>query len=219
MANSTYQLGIMLRRMRTAKALLLYRLFGELYLRLQGIRPNGRTILWGFPIIRIHPKSHVTWGHGCTFVSDSRFTPLGVHHPLIMRTLQAGAVLRLGDRVGFSGGTVCAAKRIEIGDDSIFGANVTIMDTDFHNFKPDHRTDESTAHNRAQPICIGQNVFVGTGAIILKGVTIGDNSVIGAGSVVTKSIPANVIAAGNPCRVIKPLPAGGRPVQDGPGHD
>ena len=57
----------------------------------------------------------------------------------------------------------------------------------------------------AYPITVGDNVWIGAGAIILPGVTIGENSVIGAGSVVTKDIPANVVAVGNPCRVLRPI--------------
>ena len=57
----------------------------------------------------------------------------------------------------------------------------------------------------AYPITIGNNVWIGAQVCVLPGVTIGDNSVIGAGSVVTKSIPANVLAAGNPCRIIRPI--------------
>ena len=59
--------------------------------------------------------------------------------------------------------------------------------------------------SQSLPVTIGNNVWIGGGCIILPGVTIGDNSVIGSGSVVTKSIPANVVAVGNPCRVIKEL--------------
>ena len=55
------------------------------------------------------------------------------------------------------------------------------------------------------PVRIGENVWVGAGAVILPGVTIGDNSVIGAGSVVTRDIPANVVAVGNPCRVLREI--------------
>ena len=57
----------------------------------------------------------------------------------------------------------------------------------------------------AKPIVVGNNVWIGTGATILAGVTIGDNSVIGAGSVVTKSIPSNVIAVGVPCKVMRKI--------------
>ena len=57
------------------------------------------------------------------------------------------------------------------------------------------------------PVTIGNNVWIGAGSVILPGVTIGDNTVIGAGSVVTKDIPANVVAVGNPCRVMREIGA------------
>lgn len=59
----------------------------------------------------------------------------------------------------------------------------------------------------ARPIVVGRNVWIGAGAFVGPGVTIGDNSVVGAGSVVVRDVPANVVAAGNPCRVLRPLPA------------
>ncbi len=55
------------------------------------------------------------------------------------------------------------------------------------------------------PIHIGRNCWIGTGAVILPGITVGDNTVIGTGSVVTKDLPANVVAVGNPCRVLRPI--------------
>lgn len=60
-------------------------------------------------------------------------------------------------------------------------------------------------HLKCEPMNIGNNVWIGGGCIILPGVTIGDNTTIGAGSVVTKSIPANVLAVGNPCRILKQI--------------
>ena len=63
----------------------------------------------------------------------------------------------------------------------------------------------------ARPITVGNNVWIGAQVCVLPGVTIGDNTVIGAGSVVTKSIPANVLAAGNPCRVIRKIEEGDAP--------
>lgn len=95
---------------------------------------------------------------------------------------------------------------ITIGDNSGIGPGVHIYAV-YHPTKPSDRlSDKSTFwKSLTAPVVIGNNVWIGGGSIILPGVTIGDNTTIGAGSVVTKSIPANVLAVGNPCRVIRKL--------------
>jgi maltose O-acetyltransferase len=90
---------------------------------------------------------------------------------------------------------------IHVGDGSMFGSNVQLM-TPIHPIDPEFR---ATGFESALPITIGRNVWVGSGAIVLGGVTIGDDSVIGAGAVVTKDVPARSVAVGNPARVIKTL--------------
>ena len=90
---------------------------------------------------------------------------------------------------------------IFIGDKVMIGPNVTICTTG-HPVYPLYR--EMVAHY-SLPIHIGNNVWIGANSVILAGVTIGENSVIGAGSIVTKDIPANVVAFGNPCRVIRQI--------------
>jgi acetyltransferase-like isoleucine patch superfamily enzyme len=138
-------------------------------------------------------------------ISVSFATALGVTHPVVLRTLAPEAKIKIGARVGISGGTICAAKLVLIGEGTLLGANVTIADTDFHSLNSGRRASKNDEDAGVAAVTIGKNVFIGTNAIILKGVTIGDNTVIGAGSVVTKSIPPNVVAAGNPCRTIKTL--------------
>ena len=91
---------------------------------------------------------------------------------------------------------------IEIGAKTLIGLNVEITDSDFHDLHPDKRMGGIP---KTAKVIIGKNVFIGSNVKILKGVTIGDNSVIANSSVVTKSIPANVIAGGYPCKVIKEL--------------
>ncbi len=90
---------------------------------------------------------------------------------------------------------------IRVGDNVLLAPNVQIY-TAHHPLNPEERL---TGRELGSPVTIGNNVWIGGGAIVLPGVSIGDNSVIGAGSVVTKNIPANVIAAGNPCRVLRPI--------------
>lgn len=99
---------------------------------------------------------------------------------------------------------------VKIGKNVMLGPNVNIY-TATHSIYPSLRNDiekeglESLI-TYAEPVVIEDGVWIGGGSIITPGVTIGSNSVIGAGSVVTKNIPANVVAVGNPCKVIKPIP-------------
>lgn len=92
---------------------------------------------------------------------------------------------------------------IYVGDDTMFGPNVTVA-TAGHPILPILREQ---VYQYNMPIWIGRNCWIGAGAILLPGVHIGDGTVIGAGSVVTKDLPANVVAVGNPCRVLRPIGA------------
>ena len=97
--------------------------------------------------------------------------------------------------------TLVDDTHIYVGDYTMFGPGVTVA-TAGHPIQPDLRR-RGMQYNA--PVRIGKNCWIGAGAIILPGVTIGDNVVIGAGSVVTKDIPSDVVAVGNPCRVLRPV--------------
>ena len=97
--------------------------------------------------------------------------------------------------------TALDVAAITIGDDVQVGPNVQLL-TPTHPVEPAPRRDKLEA---AQPITIGDNVWIGGGAIVLPGVTVGENSVIGAGAVVTRDVPPNVVVVGNPARVVKNL--------------
>ena len=105
-------------------------------------------------------------------------------------------------------------NRIEVGNNVLIASNVQIY-TATHPTKASERIVQNWNENSGEgycrvyalPVKIEDNVWIGGGAILLPGVTVGKNSVIGAGSVVVRSIPANSVAVGNPCRVIKTLPA------------
>ena len=97
--------------------------------------------------------------------------------------------------------TMVDDTHIYVGDYTMFGPNVVVA-TAGHPILPELR---EKAYQYNMPVHIGRNCWIGAGALILPGVTIGDNTVIGAGSVVTKDIPANVVAVGNPCRILRPI--------------
>ena len=97
--------------------------------------------------------------------------------------------------------TMVDDTHIYVGDYTMFGPNVTVA-TAGHPILPELR---ELGYQYNASVRIGKNCWIGAGALILPGVTIGDNSVIGAGSVVNKDIPANVVAVGNPCRVLREI--------------
>ena len=123
----------------------------------------------------------------------------------------------VGDFTLMNGALVMAEERIEIGSHCLISWNVGLADSDFHPLAPAQRIIDAHAlapffedrpprpKLRTMPVIISDNVWIGMNAIILKGVTIGENSVVAAGAVVTKSVPANVVVAGNPAIVTKEL--------------
>ncbi|HGY9615311.1 sugar O-acetyltransferase [Vibrio harveyi] len=113
-----------------------------------------------------------------------------------------GCHTHLGDNVYANFNlTLVDYTHIYIGDHVMIGPNVTIA-TAGHPIDPELRRDIAQFNI---PVHIGNNVWIGANSVVLPGVTIGENSVIGAGSVVTKDIPANVVAVGNPCRVLREI--------------
>jgi acetyltransferase-like isoleucine patch superfamily enzyme len=157
---------------------------------------------WGKINVMRYPGSVIKMGNRCSFRSDNSSNMIGVNRRCMLSTHSEKAVITIGNNCGFSGTVIGAREKIEMGNDVLCGANTLITDFDWHGILP-HERRSSPGDSR--PIIIGNNVFIGYGTVVLKGVTIGDNSVIGANSVVTKNIPANVIAGGNPCKVIKEL--------------
>lgn len=113
-----------------------------------------------------------------------------------------GCNIEIGeDFVGNFNLTILDEAPVTIGHHVFIGPNVSLC-TVTHAFHADQRNEGIM---RAQPITIGDNVWIAANVVVLPGVTIGSGAIIGAGSVVTKEIPENVLAVGNPCRVIRPI--------------
>ena len=110
---------------------------------------------------------------------------------------------------------IYAVLNVTIGDNVQIAHNVNIYDSNIHSLNPKKRQQEFIVNTtqgftqindwREQEVIINDNVWIGAGSFIMKGVSIGENTIIGAGSVVLKSLPPNVMAAGNPAKIIKPL--------------
>ena len=163
---------------------------------------------WGIKIkagCRFNGKAHfyrlqegeITIGSNCIFNSTSTSNLSGLFAPCIISTAKRGAKITIGNNCGFSGTRIRAGADVTLGNNVRCGANTYIASTDAHS--DDYRAGKD------RPIVLEDNVWLGLNVVVLKGVTIGKNSLIGANSVVTKDIPANVIAVGNPCKVIKQI--------------
>lgn len=153
------------------------------------------------PVLFVGP-GEVALGEGVQFGwRNSLLFYAGYCHVEVARR---GARIEIGDRTEFNNNLMLKSEGpgIRVGRDGLFGANIEIFDSNFHDLDPARRR---TGTQRMAAVEIGDNVFVGMSVKILKGVTIGADSVIGAGAVVASSIPSGVIAAGNPARVIREL--------------
>lgn len=180
--------------------------------RLFGVKFGKNLRVFDRFYLTMCPGASMTIGDNFTFSSGDGINPLCRN----MRGkifIDKDAEITIGDNSGISSACLWAKKSIHIGNRVNIGGNCILMDTDAHNLnwqvragmKRDIRggymSDTQTA--KASSISIEDDVLIGTCSIILKGVTIGARSIIAAGSVVTKSIPADCIAGGNPCKVIR----------------
>lgn len=162
-------------------------------------RINARFPIWfmGFPYIVKVNGGTIRIGKKCRFISVKCGNLIGINHRCILSTHSPMATLEIGEKCGFSGVSIGCFESIKIGNNVRCGANSVITDADWH-------LDDSRAGS-PKPVIVHDNVWLGYGVVVLKGVEIGEDSIIGAGSIVTSSIPPGVIAAGNPCKVIRSI--------------
>lgn len=164
---------------------------------IKDVKIGNNTKFIGHTYFFRNPISQINIGANCLFNSNDTYNLIGINKKSIISTILPNAELIIGNNCGFSGVVIGCFKSIQLGDNIKCGANTLITDSDWHL--------EDPRSGQLKGIVIGDNVWIGINVVVLKGVTIGKNTVIGANSVVTKDIPSNVIAAGNPCKVIKKI--------------
>ena len=164
-----------------------------------GVRLLGRISLHKDCQLRIGEGSVIAdtlevWGSAVVELAQ------GVNVIMGVRIYGRGRV-RVEQGVVLNATKINCMQSVSIGRHSLVGAGL-VTDTDFHNLAPNIRRSPPRPEV-TEPVCIGANVWVGYGCIVLKGVTIGDDSVVGAGSVVRSSVPAGVVVSGNPATLVK----------------
>ena len=166
---------------------------------LNGVKCGSLKAL-GKPRVNVSLGGKATIGKDFYIRTGQAYTEVGSLGSRIL--VGPNGVLTIGDNVGMSNATIVAQDSVSIGDNVMIGGGTQIFDTNFHSTDPAIRTGghETRADVKTAPVVIGNHVFIGTNAIICKGVTLGDNAIVAAGSVVVKSIPAGEVWGGNPAR-------------------
>ncbi|MBS1774559.1 MAG: acyltransferase [Bacteroidetes bacterium] len=172
------------------------------------ILKGGLKILGKQPVLKVPGSSKVILGDKVVLNSDFKNSNTALTYRC---TLVCGynASITIGDNTMLNGVAVTAYSKVTIGANCQIASNTIITDTDYHPVDPETRKRQVLGYKYdfdtvgKKEVNIGNNVWIGWGATILKGVTIGDNSIIAAGSVVTQDVPANVLVAGNPAVVKK----------------
>jgi len=169
----------------------------KIILKLKGIQYGSNIDFYGTSKILRTKNSSISIGNNCSFRSLATSNLIGVNRPCILSSIGENSRISIGNDCGFSGTVIGCYTEIKIGNKVRCGANTLITDGDWHN--EDYRS------GLPRPVMIDDGVWLGVNVTILKGLHIGENSLIAAGSVVTKDIPANVVAGGNPCKVIRSI--------------
>ena len=179
--------------------------------------PLAAKILYREPLLRYRAEhvgrrlamdGSLPWitGNGKIWIGDD-VTLGGTNSWVVGFKISEGAELVIEDRVnvGYQN-TFSVAVSVRIGAHTMLASRVQIYDNISHPLSPERRLrHESFTLDEASPVVIGRNCWIGSGAIIMRGVTIGDNSVVGAASVVTSDVPPNSLVAGNPSRVVRSI--------------
>lgn len=177
----------------------------KIFMKLNKVSFGKNLSLFGVPVIFKKKGSVLKIGDNCSVKSSFLSNLIGLNQRTIIVTRTEEAKITIGNNVGISGATIYARKGITIGDNTLIGGNVKILDNDFHPLEVEARNRGDEDMIRSKEIIIGKNCFIGCNALILKGTRLGDGCVVGAGSVVSGDFDSGVVIGGNPVRVIKKL--------------
>lgn len=155
------------------------------------------------PLIQLHDKAKLIIGNNVTINSDNYGYHVNMYSASKLMADRPGAVIKIGDNTRFHGSCIHAYKRVEIGDNCLIAANCQIMDGNGHHASFDNVENRINTTGSVKEVYIEDNVWLGTGVVVLPGVRIGKGSIISANSVVNTNVPEMVLAGGNPVKIIK----------------
>lgn len=174
------------------------------------LKVMGATVGPGFWVdgkIRLSFKGgDITIGQNVRFRSRYSGNLVGMAFPVTLQLFNGTGKITIGNDCGFSAVVISSMSEVSVGNNVILGGNVRIFDHDYHSMDPFQRRspEEDRKNVKTRPVIIEDDVFVGTSALILKGVHVGARTIIGAGSVVSiPEIPPDSLVLGNPAKIVK----------------
>ncbi len=169
-----------------------------------GVKFGKGLSVRGWINLHISPRAKVVIGNNVMLKSGFADNPTACSSKTCLWCYR-GSNLVIGDNTGLFGTTIICSESITIGNKTLIAGGTHIYDSNFHSMDPKVRTEGDDGQVETSPVNIGNQCWIGSRCIILKGVTIGDQAVIGAGSVVTKDVPPRQVWAGNPARFVKEI--------------
>lgn len=164
---------------------------------------EGSVIVLGKPRIEIRPGARLTLGGNVTLRSTNVGHHINMYCPVKLYADRDGALIRIGSNTRINGSCIHAQKSVIVGKNCLIAANCQIFDGNAHDLSfPDVENRIHTTGS-VRAVVIEDNVWIGTGSVVLPGVVIGNGSIIGANSVVVHDIPPMTLAAGNPAIAVK----------------
>jgi acetyltransferase-like isoleucine patch superfamily enzyme len=173
------------------------------YRRQNNITLDGKLILSGIPCIRLHKQASLRIGDNVTLTSSNMDYHLSIFTPTKILADRQNASISIGEHSRIHGTCIHATKHISIGANCLIAANTQIMDSNGHQPCFDDVSNRIRSIDIGRPVIIEDDVWIGTGAVVLPGAKIGRGSIIGAMSVVRGIIPSYCVAVGNPAVVVK----------------
>lgn len=172
----------------------------KIIMKLQKVKYGKKLKIKG--LTYVINKGEIFMGNNVTIKSSFLSNLIGLYQKTIIMTRIPEAKIIIKDNVGMSGVTIYSRNYIEIGNNTIIGANTKIIDNDFHPLEVEDRIKDIKDKIKSKPIIIGDNCFIGCNAIILKGTELGEGCIVGAGAVVSGKYEPNSVIVGNPAKKI-----------------
>ena len=169
----------------------------------ENILLEGSLILDGKPQIDIRPHARLELGDNVTLLSSNVGYHINMYGPVKLFADRDGALIRIGRNTRINGSCIHAQESVIVGRNCLIAANCQVFDGNGHALSFPDVENRIHTKGRTRGVVIEDNVWIGTGSVVLPGVLIGNGSVIGANSVVVHDIPPMVLAAGNPAVVLK----------------